>query len=328
MTQACTSTPHDSALQTMVDALQKVAPDIERVLIFKDHGIVIAKDNDTTEQSANKFIKIFNEIDDKAQKIGGLQSLTVFCNHGEISVSNVNGLYLTTSYPKHADKRTIELFTKVLVPTVIKFLDQLTPSSKPNAIISESIPPLANDRTSEINDENFNAEIEKQIDKIVPEEPIFSTPHAVPEPQPQQFTIDEEGTSFLDLSINPIEQVLSNYELKENPQKLDIDDNTPKITTPENKLTVERFDGLFIRPNTIRVDKELIAKWKTEYKNKKIERITLESPDKITANCKFEPITDKKYIGKGLIQIPESIQRALRVTLGQIVLTKPIISEE
>ena len=178
MTQACNSTPHDSAFQTMVDELQKVAPDIKGALIFKDHGTILAKDNGTTEQSANKFIKMFNEIEDKTQKIGGLQSLTVFGTQGEISVSNVNGMYLATIYPKQADKRTIELLTKVLVPTVVKFLDQLAPSSKPNEIMSELIPPLANDNNSEIN-ESLNSEKIEQIDKIVTKEPIFSSPNTV-----------------------------------------------------------------------------------------------------------------------------------------------------
>jgi hypothetical protein len=329
MTQACTSTSYNSAFQTMVDELQKLNPDIKRAIIFKYHGTILAKDKDTTEQSANKFIQMFNEIEDKTQKIGGLQSLTVFGTKREISVSNVNGMYLTTIYTKQADKRTIELLTKVLVPTVVKFLDQLAPSSKPDAIMSELIPPLANDNDSEIK-ESLNSEKIEQIDIIVTKEPILSTPNTGGESQPQQFIIDEEDARILDLRLGPTEQARSTYKLAENPNNQEIDDNKkiqiPK--KPENELTVERLDNLFVRPNTIRVDKELIAKWKTDSQKKKLERITLESPDKRTAICKFEPITDKKYLGKGLIQVPENIQRALGVTLGTIVLTKPIISEE
>ena len=42
-----------------------------------------------------------------------------------------------------------------------------------------------------------------------------------------------------------------------------------KSEMPENELTVERLDGLFVRRNTIRVDKELIAKWKTDSSKEK-----------------------------------------------------------
>jgi hypothetical protein len=326
MTQACNSTPHEQALQTMVDELQKVAPDIKGALIFKDHGAMLAKDNATTEQAANKFIKMFNEIEDKTQKIGGLQSLTFFGNQREISVSNVSGMYLATIYPKQSDKRTLELLTKVLVPTVVKFLDQLAPSSKPNEIMPEFTPPLANDNNNE-NNETLNSEKSEQIDKTATQEPIFPSPYTVTESQHQQYIIDDQDPTILDLNSDPTESELSTNKQAENSHEPKVD-NIRRIEMPENELTVEQLDGLLVRRNTIRVDKELIAKWKTDSQNRKIERITIKSPDKRIANCMFEPITDKKYLGKGLIQIPEKIQRALGVTLGQIVLTKPIISEE
>jgi hypothetical protein len=82
MTQACTSTPNDSALQTMVDdPPAQIGPNIKVALIFKDQETILAKDdNGPTKESANKFNKIFNEIENKKQKIGGLQSLTVLDN--------------------------------------------------------------------------------------------------------------------------------------------------------------------------------------------------------------------------------------------------------
>jgi len=365
------SQAYTSALQTMVDEIHKTTPEITGSFIFTDNGKILAKDEFTTEQSAKKLITAFNDIDRKSQTIGGLETLTIFGNHNQIYVSGVKDLYLATICTRKADKKTIELLTKVLVPSVVKLADQLAcnftpepatpimpepiisptepsaplsaPIASPTEPVATTIEPIAaptvpltipTETDGNENSENPNIESEEtpatNTDAVDPkdnidanEQPISNTETVNSEPT--LFKADEDASAVLDIRLGPLDQSRSRESQFEN-----VEENVKgaQELPTENQLIVEKLGGLRPRSDTIRIDKELIANWKAIYPNKKIEKISIQSSSKKSASCKFEPIKDAHYHGKGLIQIPEKIQRSINVARGGLVLIKPVISED
>ena len=94
---------------------------------------------------------------------------------------------------------------------------------------------------------------------------------------------------------------------------------------PVNQLIIDNLNGILAPSDTVRIDNAVITQWKKLYPNKKIEKVDAETLNGKTTRCKFKPIKDSKYEGKGIIQIPEKIQLTLQTKKGELVMVKPVI---
>lgn len=95
---------------------------------------------------------------------------------------------------------------------------------------------------------------------------------------------------------------------------------------PVNQFLVENLGGLLVASNTVRIDSATIARWKELYNDRSIEEVELETFDGKATQCRFKPIKDLKYEGKGVVQIPEKIQDLLEIKKGDLVKVKPVVS--
>jgi hypothetical protein len=105
----------------------------------------------------------------------------------------------------------------------------------------------------------------------------------------------------------------------------------PEVTAPEpqvNQLIVENVDGHFVPSDTARIDGATLAQWEELYGKKKIEQIEIETFAGQTVTCKIKPMKNSKYEGKGLVQLPEKIQKSLEVKKGELVRVKPVVALE
>ena len=148
---------------------------------------------------------------------------------------------------------------------------------------------------------------------------------------------DEKTVSNLTRVMIPttLKLVQNIYTLKSQPQETSTKAE-PKLSQPQpavvdiqaSEFTVENltgFGGFLNDPDIAYVDCALMVQWKEEYGPKPIKHVNLEAPSTGKSyQCKFRPFKDSKYENKGIIQLPEKIQTALRVTKGTIVLVKPI----
>jgi hypothetical protein len=76
----------------------------------------------------------------------------------------------------------------------------------------------------------------------------------------------------------------------------------------------------------VRIDSQTIENWKGLFGKKKIDEVQVE--DTRTGKrqrFKFKPLKDEKLEGKGIIQIPEKAQAALKTKKGALVMVKPVI---
>jgi predicted regulator of Ras-like GTPase activity (Roadblock/LC7/MglB family) len=112
-------------MKNALTEIRNVCPDVQSSFLFDKEASVIAADAETPEATVEKVVKSLEAILDKADTLGGLNSLLVEGSKGNVHISSVKDLYLTMIASKNADMRYVETVARVLIPTVMKLLDSL-----------------------------------------------------------------------------------------------------------------------------------------------------------------------------------------------------------
>ena len=100
---------------------------------------------------------------------------------------------------------------------------------------------------------------------------------------------------------------------------------------PVTQVMVQNFrgiGGLRGKPDYVRIDKAIIARWNEMFGDKEIKEVTVEETifgEKV--RCKFQAIKNSELKGKGVIQLPEKLQQTLQTKEGALVLIKPVLDE-
>jgi len=218
-----------NALKTALTEVRNICPDITRSFIFTEDGTIIAEAAQDAEVSTERAIHSFQSLIEKADTIGGLNTFLVNGSKGVAQISRVNNMYLALSASKKADMTFIQSVARIIVPTVMKLLEN-----------------------------------------------IVSTPL--------------------------------------------------KSTSPSQNLTAENLTGLFTG-ETAQIDNEILKEWSKNLGNVRIDEIEVETSNGKNARCKVKAISEREFVGKGLIRIPEKLSRTLELEKGEQLKVKPIIPE-
>jgi len=116
------------ALRNALTEIRNVCPDVQTSFLFDKEANIVAGDAKTPEATMERVIGSLEGILDKADTIGGLDSLIVEGSKGNVHITCVNDMYLTMIASKSADMKYLETVARVLIPTVIKLLDNLGPT--------------------------------------------------------------------------------------------------------------------------------------------------------------------------------------------------------
>jgi predicted regulator of Ras-like GTPase activity (Roadblock/LC7/MglB family) len=276
------------ALENTLNEIEKVCPEVSNTFIFKEDGKIIARDKNTDEETINRTVGAFNALTERANTMGGLESVTIHDANGQVNITFIEDFYLATVTSKEADEKYVNALTRVLVPTVLKLIEKIHPASVDSATLATLEPEPA-----------WGSDVDKIIggtEDLEKEQPVEETDMTEPEPEP----IEEESDS----EVNP-EPLLPE--------------------PPVNQFIVENLGGLVIPSDTVRIGTAVIEQWKNLYSDKKIEEVDVETLNGKTTRCKFKPIKDSKYEGKGIIQMPQKIQHTLKTTKGELVMVKPVV---
>ena len=165
------------ALKTTLNEIQNVCPDITNTFMFKENGEIIAGDEDTPEKTMVRVVDSFDGILEKAEAIGGIEGITLEASKGRVYVSKVNDTYLVTVTSKKADIQYVNTVTRVLVPTVLKLLEKISPTplkntlQLPEAKLEE---PEPIEETEELTEEPITEKLEEETiePEIQPETPM------------------------------------------------------------------------------------------------------------------------------------------------------------
>jgi predicted regulator of Ras-like GTPase activity (Roadblock/LC7/MglB family) len=275
---------YTTALYNVLDEMRKVCPDVQHAFVYNEGGEIIAGDSETPQKVMARVMDFFDDIFERAEAIGGVETVTLNGSMGTVKLYNFSGHYFIMVYSAKADVGYIDTIFRVLIPTVLKVLEKLSPT------------PLKN---------------------------------TIPPPQPEQPPVEDSTPTGIPTEI-PVEEL--KLELGEEEAKPPtVQEHKPfketltPLEVPAVQLIVENIGGLLVPSDTVRVDSETLANWENAFEGKKIEYVEIETFDGKTARYKVKPTKDRKYAGKGIVQIPEKAQLALEIKKGELVKVKPII---
>ncbi len=288
MTEACSN-----PLQTVLDEFKVISPETTNALIFNNNGETIANTEATTEDQTRKLILHFGSIASQAQSIGGIEDLTIQAADSQLNISAMDNLFLATVSTRAANQEIIKSLTHVLIPTVVRLVDQIvsSPKEKPVPQVLQPEEKLTEETVFPVEDEPTTESITEPTTESITE----PTTESITEPTIEPISEPQE----------PIEPILP--------------------STPINQFMVEKIGGLLVAADTVRIKADVIAKWNEIYDGKQITTVNIEALDGKKTTCKFKAIKDAKNNSKGVIQIPEKILQTLQTEKGNLVMVKPVI---
>jgi len=215
------------ALKSTLDEIRNVCPGIENSFMFKEDGEIIARDENTPEKTIVQVIDAFDSITERADAIGGVESMILECSKGSVNVSCIDDLYLVTVTSTKADLNHINIATRVLIPTVLKLLEKIHPAPlKKNLPTSEAEPEIPTVEEAEKPAEVLTEEAETEE----LEEPFEPEPF-IPEPPANQLIVEDLQGFLVPSDIVRIDsKTLSKWEKSYNDRRIE-------------EVEVETFDG-------------------------------------------------------------------------------------
>jgi predicted regulator of Ras-like GTPase activity (Roadblock/LC7/MglB family) len=157
----------------------------------------------------------------------------------------------------------------------------------------------------------------KLLEKISPA-PLQTNPSGV-NTDSKELMMDEEERE---------EQPPTKPEIEESERaEKTVRPETEQSQLTANQFMVENTQGMLVAADTVRVDGETLLQWE-EHENHKIKLVEVETFGGQSTRCKIKPIKDSKLIGKGVIQVPQKIQRLLDIKKGELVKVKPSVKQE
>lgn len=183
------SEAYHQALQAIIGEFKNISPEITSTYLFNREGEAIASTEINAADQTEVLIATFKSLNQQAHCIGEIENLTIQGAHGQLNVTAMNNLYLTSVSSRAADQKIVKSLTHVLVPTVVKLVDQLAfnttapplpQSSEPQETIAEEEvateePPIT----------QFSSEAEAPLQ--LPSEPLL------PQPPVNQFMVEKIG---------------------------------------------------------------------------------------------------------------------------------------
>ncbi|MEM2911590.1 MAG: hypothetical protein QW146_03710 [Candidatus Bathyarchaeia archaeon] len=157
------------ALKSTIDEMRNACPDINHAFMFTEEGEIVAGDAEIPEKVMIHVIDAFDGIIERAESIGGIESVTIEGDKGTVTLSRFGENYFVTVTSEKADMKYVATLTRVLIPTVLRVLERLSPTPDKKA----SPTPL-----------ETAAEVETELEPLeVKEEPVEEAP---PKPEPSE----------------------------------------------------------------------------------------------------------------------------------------------
>ncbi len=263
------------ALNNFLDELLRVCPEIQKAFFFIDEDEILAGMEEASGNISALVLSAFKGVFEKSEILGGVERVTVEANSGAVRLFRYGHYYFVMVNSAKADTQFLNILTRVLIPTVLKLLDRISPT------------------------------------------PLRS------QPQPTHETLQPE---------TPQSNETSEFLSQDKPEEEFKPENAPE-TQPEHPLPPEPFAvqlivenvGGFLSKDAVRIDMDALSRWQETFSGKKIDYVKIETIHGRTVNCKVKPLKDPVFQGRSIIQIPEKIQRSLKIKRGELVTVKPII---
>ena len=120
--------PYAVALKNTLTEIMNMCPHVSHSLFFAKDGTLVAKVSETDEKTTEEMIHSFQSIIEKPETIGNLKTLHINGEKGKVTLSRIKDKYLALAASKDADTTILNSITHVIIPTVLKILDTITPT--------------------------------------------------------------------------------------------------------------------------------------------------------------------------------------------------------
>lgn len=185
------------AVKSTLNEIRNVCPEIISAFMFKEDGEIIAGDDATSEKTMVRVVDSLDAILEKADAIGGVNSVTFEGSKSRLNVSCINEVYLVTVTSEKADMKYVNAATRVMVPTILKLLEKIrsTPIRK-NPPLPETESKLQIDEeTAEPPEEATEKTVTEELEELSkPEIELPNKPEtSLPEPPVNQLIVENLG---------------------------------------------------------------------------------------------------------------------------------------
>lgn len=116
------------ALQNALNEMRNNCKDIKHAFVFKETGEIVVGDAETPEKVMVRVVDAFDGILGKAEAIGGIEAVTLKCGGGTVTLHSFGEHNLIMVTSAKADLNYINTLTRVLIPTVLKLLEKISPT--------------------------------------------------------------------------------------------------------------------------------------------------------------------------------------------------------
>ncbi|MGQ9507392.1 MAG: hypothetical protein ACUVTB_05985, partial [Candidatus Bathycorpusculaceae bacterium] len=212
------------ALKNTLNEIRNVCPDIAHIFMFTEEGEILAADENTHEKTIIQVIDAFDGILEKADKIGGVEGITLEGSNGRVNVSCIKDTYFATVTSKKADINYVNTITRVIIPTVLRLLEKICPTPLKNA------PPPPKMEPEIPMTEELPQPAEEEEPKNTEKLPIEPEP-LLPEPPVNQLIVENLGGLLVPSDTVRIDsEILSQWEKLYEDRKIE-------------EVEIETFDG-------------------------------------------------------------------------------------
>jgi predicted regulator of Ras-like GTPase activity (Roadblock/LC7/MglB family) len=131
--------PYAVALKNALTEINNICADVSRSFIFARDRVIASGDPEPDEETMKKTIDSFQSVAEKADSIGSLKAFYVNGKKGKVILSSVNDMYLALAAAENADTTYLHSVALVIIPTVLKLLETITPTppTSPTPLQSE-----------------------------------------------------------------------------------------------------------------------------------------------------------------------------------------------
>lgn len=212
------------AVQSLLNEIKNVSPVVSNTFLFNFDGEIVATDEGTSSLTGHHAAKTFKALDEKADVIGGLESVTFYGSNSRMSLSRTNDSYLATVASRESDPMMAETLARILVPTVLRVIDnfqvapeqELAPEVEAPMILTGSAEPIEESSESVVEKpESAGSSTEAEQ----PESELEYEPSPT-EPSATQFIVEHIGgllvsSDTVRIDGNVISQWKEQYEDRE-----------------------------------------------------------------------------------------------------------------
>jgi predicted regulator of Ras-like GTPase activity (Roadblock/LC7/MglB family) len=296
------------ALKSALTEIGNICPDVSKSFILTNDGTLIAGDEQTIDPSTEKAVSSLQELTERTASIGGLDDLFIEGENGRVYVSRINNIYFITAMSKKTDLSHLRTITGVILPTIIKVLDNIPTEAAPPPTSLKSVPSFP------------SAQLSTPL-KSVPSEPTM---------EEEAFEETEEPAEKIEEPVEPVNpQAQEALETETAEEEGEPEAPKRQITNvPSQQFIVDKFGGFMVRSDTVLLDPEVLQRWSAILDGEEISEVDVETFSGKTARCKTKMINDQKLEGRGLIRVPEKLCSSLELKKGELVRVKPVVTSE